>query len=258
MLKLNNVSCNYGLENIIENISFEVKNGEILSILGANGSGKSTLLKAIVGILPYQGSILIDGKESKNMDAKKRASLVAYVPQSTVIPFEFSVLEVVMMGRFHVSPFGFNYNKEDKDIALDSMQKVGISHLCSKTYRYLSGGQRQLVLIARALAQCSKLIVMDEPITGLDLGNQIKLLDILSDLSNMGRTVVQTTHNPDHALRISTKVVWINDKSILRYGSPKFVVTPENIKNVYNVNSELFTHNSGNTYLLPLNSIKGD
>lgn len=256
MLRLNNISCNYGSENIIEAISFDVKKGEILSILGANGSGKSTLLKAIVGLLPYKGNLLLDGIESKDLSVKKRASLVAYVPQSTVIPFEFNVLEVVLMGRFHDSSFGLNYSKEDEDLALKALSQVGIEDFSQKIYRYLSGGQRQLVLIARALAQQSPLIIMDEPVTGLDLGNQIRLLDLMEELSSLGHTVVQTTHNPDHALRVSQKVVWIHNRNILSFGEPNIVVNPENIRKVYQVESELFTHERGMTHLLAYGFIK--
>lgn len=256
MLRLKNISCNYGEENIIEEINFSVQKGEILSILGANGSGKSTLLKAIVGLLPYEGNLLLNGVESKDLSVKQRASLVAYVPQSTVIPFEFNAMEVVLMGRFHDSSFGLNYSKEDKELALKAMSQVGIEDFCEKIYRNLSGGQRQLVLIARALAQKSSLIIMDEPVTGLDLGNQMRLLDLMEELSLLGHTVVQTTHNPDHALKVSKKVVWIHNKNILSFGEPKVVVSPENIRKVYQVESELFTHKKGVTHLLAYGFIK--
>ena len=256
MLKLENISCNYGKENIIENITFNVKKGEILSILGANGSGKSTLLKAIVGLLPYAGTLLLDGVESKKLTTKKRASLIAYVPQSTVIPFEFNVLEVVLMGRFHASSFGLSYSVDDKNIAFKALSQVGIESFSDKIYRYLSGGQRQLVLIARALAQQSELIIMDEPVTGLDLGNQIRLLDLMEELTFLGHTIVQTTHNPNHALRVSQKVVWIHKRNILSFGEPNVVVSPENIRKVYQVESELFTHKRGMTHLLSYGFIK--
>ncbi len=256
MLKLENISCNYGKKNIIENITFNVKKGEILSILGANGSGKSTLLKAIVGLLPYAGTLLLDGVESKKLTTKKRASLISYVPQSTVIPFEFNVLEVVLMGRFHASSFGLSYSANDRNIAFKALSQVGIESFSEKIYRYLSGGQRQLVLIARALAQQSELIIMDEPVTGLDLGNQIRLLDLMEELTFLGHTIVQTTHNPNHALRVSQKVVWIHKRNILSFGEPNVVVSPENIRKVYQVESELFTHKRGMTHLLSYGFIK--
>lgn len=252
MLNVENLTCGYKNKEVIKNVSFSAKKGEILSILGANGSGKSTLLKALVGILPYEGSICVNSLEIKNLKAKQKAKLISYVPQSSQIPYEFSVLEVVLMGRFHNCSFGFSYTKEDSEISLKALAKVGIESFKDKIYRFLSGGERQLVLLARALAQKSELIVLDEPVTGLDLGNQMRLLDILQELADGGNSIIQTTHYPDHALKISHEVVWLENGFIIDSGKAKDVISTKKIEDIYHVHSELIELHE-KSYILPIN-----
>ena len=259
MMKIANISCGYGSKEILNDISFSIEKGEVLSILGANGSGKSTLLKAMVSILPYKGDIYIDENNTKSLSPKQRASLVAYVPQSSTIPFDFNVLEIVLMGRFHKSSFNFSFSKKDKEEAYDALKQVGMEEFKMRVFKNLSGGERQLVLIARALAQKSKIIIMDEPVTGLDLGNQMQLLDLISTLANDGKIIIQTTHYPDHALRVSSKVLWLDKGEIIAFGTPKEVISTQRIYDVYGVESELMTHKeNGIGYILPLKYIRKD
>lgn len=256
MIKVSNLSCSYGAKEILHDINFNIHKGEVLSILGANGSGKSTLLKAMVGILPYVGDILIDQRDIKSLSRKERASLVAYVPQSSAIPFDFNVLEIVLMGRFHASSLNLTYSEKDRDEAYQALVQVGIEKFKLRIFRNLSGGERQLVLIARALAQKSKIIIMDEPVTGLDLGNQMRLLDLISTLASDGKIVIQTTHYPDHALRVSSQVLWLDNGKILSFGLPKEVINARRIYEVYRVESELMMHkDNGIGYILPLKYI---
>lgn len=252
MLNLKDISCGYGLKKILNSISFEIKEGTTTTFLGANGTGKSTLLKAIVGLLTYSGNLFLKGEEVRKIPVKKRAKLLAYVPQSTNIPFDFTVLEVVLMGRFHASKLSLNYSKSDFKIAQGSLERVGIGDFTNRVYRLLSGGERQLVLLARAIAQQSQLIVMDEPITGLDLGNQMRLLLLIDSLKNEGYTLIKTTHYPDHALRVSDQVVWIGEGKILASGYAKEVINIKRLKEVYGVESECYDHPSGQRFILPL------
>jgi len=253
MIQVQNLSCGYGSKEILNDINFSIEEGAILSILGANGSGKSTLLKAMVGILPYKGDISINKNDTRGLNRKERASLVAYVPQSSSIPFDFNVLEIVLMGRFHSSTLNLSYSQKDKYEACEALKQVGIEDFKERIFRKLSGGERQLVLIARALAQKSKIIIMDEPVTGLDLGNQMRLLDLISTLAQSGKIVIQTTHYPDHALRVSTHVLWLDKGEILAFGSPETVISTQRIYDVYRVESELLKHkNNGIGYILPL------
>lgn len=257
MIQVSNLSCGYGSKEILNDVNFNIEKGAVLSILGANGSGKSTLLKAMVGLLPYKGEISIDNYDTRTLSRKVRAALVAYVPQSSSIPFDFNVLEIVLMGRFHSSSLNLSYSKKDKDEAYEALRQVGIEEFKGRIFRNLSGGERQLVLIARALAQKSKIIIMDEPVTGLDLGNQMRLLDLISTLAQDGKIIIQTTHYPDHALRVSTQVLWLEKGKILSFGSPEEVINTQRIYDVYGVKSELIRHESnGIGYILPLKFIQ--
>ena len=257
MLEFKNVSCSYE-KPILENINFTLKNNQILSILGANGSGKSTLLKALMGLMPYEGEITFEGVNTKSLSVKKRAAAFAFVPQSAHMPFEFSVLDIVLMGRFHASAFGLSYAKNEIETAKKALEQMGVLKFENKIYKHLSGGERQLVLLARALAQQSTAIVMDEPTTGLDLGNQLKLLDMMIYLKDRGCTIIQTTHYPDHALRVSDRVVWLHKGGVLAEGSPKEVIGKERIREVYGIESEFYNHKNGFDFLLPLNFVKKD
>ncbi|WP_332444798.1 ABC transporter ATP-binding protein [Wolinella succinogenes] len=250
MLCVKEVAGGYGARDILSGLSFTLEAGRVVSILGANGSGKSTLLKMIIGALPYRGEIFLGGREAKTLRASKRAELVAYVPQSYLIPFEFSVLEVVLMGRFRESPFGFGYSKEDRRIALEALERIGAQTLIPRVYRELSGGERQLVLLARALAQNSSMILMDEPVTGLDFGNQRRLLSLMGELAGEGKSIIQTTHYPDHALEVSHQVIWIEKGEILAQGSPRETITPQRIYQVYGVETELVNHPRGGDRLV--------
>lgn len=257
MIQIENLFCGYGSKEILSDINFNIDKRAVLSILGANGSGKSTLLKAIVGILPYEGNIFIDKNNIKELSRKKRASLIAYVPQSSGISFDFNVLEIVLMGCFHSSSLNFSYSQKNKNEALEALKKVGLEDFKTRIFRNLSGGEKQLVLIARALAQKSKIIIMDEPVTGLDLGNQMRLLDLISTLAYNGKIIIQTTHYPDHALRVSTKVLWLDKGKIIAFGLPENVITPERIYDVYGVESEFIKHKkNGIGYILPLKFIQ--
>lgn len=257
MIQVSNLFSGYGKKEILRDVSFQIENAEVLSILGANGSGKSTLLKSMVGILPYAGDIFIDGQDVKLLSKKERASFIAYVPQSSTIPFDFNVLEIVLMGRFHTSSFQFSYPKKDRDEAHEALKQVGMEKFEKRVFKNLSGGERQLVLIARALAQKSKIIIMDEPVTGLDFGNQMRLLELISTLSNDGTIIIQTTHYPDHALRISSKVLWLDTGKILAFGTPSEVIQTQRIYDIYHVKSELIFHQeTGIGYVLPVKFVQ--
>ena len=184
------------------------------------------------------------------------AKYIAYVPQSSSIAFDFSVFDIVLMGRFHSSKLHINYSNNDKKIALEALEKIGILEFKDRAYANLSGGERQLVLIARAICQQSKMVIMDEPVTGLDLGNQIKLLKTIKNIQKDGGTIIQTTHYPDHALLISNSVLWIANGEIFACGEPTKIITPQRIKDVYGINSEFFTDKFGKSHIILSNNFK--
>ncbi|MDD3343556.1 MAG: ABC transporter ATP-binding protein [Sulfurospirillaceae bacterium] len=167
MLEVVNVSCGYSDEIILNNISFSLKRGEAMAILGANGSGKSTLIKAILGQIPYQGAITVQGEDLINLSSSKCMAMIAYVPQNSVLPTDITVFEAVFQGRKFAISLGVEYATNHHDTVWQALTSVGIRHLHHKVFRYLSSGEKQLVLIAKAIAQEAHFIVLDEPLFNL-------------------------------------------------------------------------------------------
>lgn len=241
LIDAKNISFSYQKKEILQNIDFKLYKGDILSLVGKNGCGKTTLLKILLGILKAEGNIKIFSKNINEYKNKELAKLISYVPQTHQIPFDYTVFDVVLMGRLaHINLFS-NYSQNDKDIALKNIEKVGILHLKDNIYSQISGGERQLTFIARALTQNAKIIFMDEPVTGLDYGNQLKLLKFLKELSKEGYTFVKTTHYPDHALYASNKVLMLKDGKVLDYGTVEEKLTAQNIKNLYDVDVDIIS-----------------
>lgn len=251
LIDAKNISFSYGKKQILDNIDFQLYQGDVLSLVGKNGCGKTTLLKILLGIYKSNGEINIFSKEIKKYKNKELAKLISYVPQTHQIPFDYTVFDVVLMGRLaHIGLFS-NYSQKDKEIALKALEKVGISHLKNNIYSQISGGERQLAFIARALTQQSKIIFMDEPVTGLDYGNQLKLLKFLKELCCEGYTFVKTTHYPDHALYASNKVMMIKNGKILDVGNIDEKLTSTNIKKLYDVDVEIISKENGYKFCIP-------
>lgn len=236
VLLAKNLHFSYGRQEILKGVSFLLKQGDILSLLGPNGTGKSTLIKLLLGLLPPKnGEVFIYGKNLHKYSIKERANIVAYVPQSSNVAFAFSALDVVMMGRVSKQSWFSNASSSDKKIALSVMERLGIAHLANRAYPTMSGGEKQLTLIARALAQEAKILVMDEPISGLDYGNQLKLLETIISLSHEGYSFLKSTHFPEHAMVIGGKTLAIKDGVIIGYGDSRAIITDELIKILYGV-----------------------
>ncbi|MGP7816784.1 ABC transporter ATP-binding protein [Niallia sp. 01092] len=237
ILEINKAACGYGKHPVIKDISLQIKSGEILSLLGPNGVGKTTFFKTILGFLKLQsGEILLDGENIKNWSRKRLAQAVGYVPQAHNVPFPFTVLDVVTMGRTaHLGPFS-SPSSSDVEIAEEMIEALQISFLRNKIYSKISGGERQLVLIARALTQQPGILIMDEPTSNLDFGNQIRVLQQIKRLSEQGLAVIMTTHFPDHAFLCSTKAALLQKNREFIIGKVDDVVTEENLKSAYGIN----------------------
>jgi iron complex transport system ATP-binding protein len=233
-------------ENIFENISFTVNKGEIFYLLGPNGTGKSTLLKCISGILKIQkGSILLENKYINFYSTEDIAKKMAFVPQSHTSAFPFLVKDVVIMGR---SPYvaAFSSPKaDDITITEKAMETVGITHIAERPCTNISGGEWQLVLIARALTQEPEILLLDEPTSHLDLGNQIKILNVIHSLADKGLTIIMATHFPDHAFIKSDNVAILKDKSLLKIGIAENVITEETMKKAYGVDVKIIHAGDG-------------
>jgi iron complex transport system ATP-binding protein len=221
-------------------IDLDVQTGEVLCVLGPNGGGKTTLFRTLLGLLPtHAGTIALSGKPLDAYAPAERAKLMAYVPQAGNSAFAFSVHEVVLMGR--TAHLGLFASPGAKDIAAANaaINELNIVHLAEKAFTQISGGERQLALIARALAQASPLLILDEPTASLDFGNQTLILNEIRRLKASGRSVLFCTHDPDHALQCADRALLLHRGNVLALGIPREVVTAANLKTLYGVDVEL-------------------
>ena len=234
MLKLENLHFEYGGLKVLEDISFDVEKGQLCALFGPNGTGKTTLLKCIARLLNYEkGNVLVEDENSNKMKAVEIAKLIAYVPQEHKPPFPYLVKEVVLMGRTPHMGGTFGPSKEDIKAAIDAIELIGIEHIADKPYTALSGGQRQLVLLARAFAQGTKILLLDEPTSNLDFQNQIKIWRIIKKLTQEGISALTCTHDPNHVLWFCDKVIVLGNNGIVANGSPAKALTEETLNKIY-------------------------
>jgi iron complex transport system ATP-binding protein len=227
--------------------------GEALALLGPNGGGKTTLLKTLLGLLPPRGGdVRCDGRPLGAISVRERARLLAYVPQSHVATFAFPAVTVVLMGRTAHGNLFSRPTAKDRTIALAAMEQFGIAHLADRPYTMISGGERQLVLLARALAQEPRFVVLDEPTASLDFGNQGKVMREIKALAAGGHGVLFTTHDPNQALRLADRVYLLRDGAAIAEGSVHSVLTRDNLEALYAAPIRTLTdRDSGDTAFLP-------
>lgn len=219
---------------VLEDVSFEVAPGDVLWLLGPNGSGKTTLLRAVLGLHRIDaGAIHLRGRNVRAMTPADAAREVAYVPQSTPAIFPFRAFDVVLMGRTPHLRFMTGPDDGDRRRARSAMSELGIADLADRRFDELSGGERQMVLIARALAQESPVLVLDEPCAGLDFGNQVRILETLGDLARRGHGILVTSHLPDHAFAVGNKVALLARGRLRGPGAPRDVITAEALSDLY-------------------------
>jgi len=226
----------YGATPVGRNVDIEMRAGEVLCLLGPNGSGKTTLFKTLLGLLPAQaGEVLVNGTPLAQLSRQDIARRIAYVPQAQTAQFPFRVIEMVAMGRTaHLGLFAAP-TSADRQRALEALSLLGIAELAEREYTRISGGQRQLALVARALVQDAPAIVMDEPTANLDFGNQAIVLSEVKRLAARGLAVLLSTHDPDHAFSIANRVVLLDHGRLVDRGAPQAVLTPHRLKSVYGI-----------------------
>ena len=240
LFEVKNIYFDYDGEEIFSDISFSIERGDVLCILGPNGTGKTTLIKCLNGLNEINsGEILINGEDIRGLSFRQISKHVGYIPQSHVPSFPFKVFDVVLMGRAPYLNLTDSPKDEDKKIALDALKTLGIEDLKDKEYTNLSGGERQLVFLARVLCQKPDILILDEPTSHLDFGNQIKLLEIIDNLARSGLSIIMSSHFPDHAFLSSTKVAIMTNKKFIDFGTPDDVVTEENLKKAYSIDVKL-------------------
>jgi len=257
MLEVVDLYFSQNRRNILKGISFKAINGEITTLLGPNGSGKTTIFKCISGIWkPAEGKIIWNGKRMDKSSLRERAKVFSFVPQEHKPPFSYNVLDVVITGRAsHIGRFSLP-SERDYEIAKGVMKMVGIWRLWDRPYTKISGGERQLVLIARALAQCCPVMLLDEPISHLDFKNQIRVLRLVKRLSReKGLSIVMSLHDPNLAIIFSDRVVMIKDGIKVKEGDPEDVITEELIKKIYGIDAMILSLN-GKKAIIPLEEKK--
>lgn len=253
LFDVRNISFSYDDETIFSDISFSINKGDVLCILGPNGTGKTTLIKCLNGLHDIDsGEILINGENMKGLSFKQISKHIGYIPQSHVPSFPFKVFDVVLMGRAPYLNLTDSPKDEDKRIVLDALKTLGIEDLKDKEYTNLSGGERQLVFLARVLCQKPDILILDEPTSHLDFGNQIRLLEIIDSLAKSGLSIIMSSHFPDHAFLSSTKVAIMKDRHFIDFGAPDDVVTEENLKKAYSIDVKLIELDNRRKVCVPM------
>ena len=260
MLKATDVSFSYEegrrrTRRVIDRVSFDVERGTVVGLLGPNGSGKTTLVRILAGMLrPASGQVMLDGASVTEMSRRDLARRVALVPQETHTTFDFSVIDMVLMGRYpHLGPFELE-RPADLDIAREALEATGTADLESRLFRTLSGGEKQRVIIAAALAQASDLLLLDEPTTALDVGYQFEVATLLKRLNaKHGTTMIVSTHDLNLAASLCERVVLLKSGSVIAQGPTAETLTAENIRLLYNVEADVQFHvRAGHLTVVPL------
>ncbi len=246
MLQVKNLYYWHNVENsLLNGVDLTLKQGELLTILGANGRGKSTLLNCLAGLLaPKSGQILLQNENLASLSSKQIAQKIAYVSQQSPQTYQYKVQDYVVLGRAaHLGMFD-KPSESDFELVDQALNKLGIRHFAEKIYMQISGGEKQLVNLARILVQQPQLILFDEPTSALDYGNVFKTLSLIKELSLQGFTIVMTTHNPDHPMLLhsslpNSRVAILNEHGRLQTGSAPEIITQENLTALYHTDLRL-------------------
>jgi iron complex transport system ATP-binding protein len=241
--------------HVLRDVVLEVDRGDLVGVLGPNGSGKTTLLRLLGGVLaPASGSVTLDGRPLAEWSRREIARRVAFVPQETTAPFDFTVLDIVLMGRFpHLGAFALE-GPEDLAIARRALEATGTASFEDRGFSTLSGGEKQRVVIAGALAQAPALLLLDEPTASLDLGHQIEVQMLLRRLNaDSGVTMVLSTHDLNLAAALCRRLVLLKDGQVLAAGPTEEVLTPDSVRELYRVDAEVVWHaRAGHLTVVPI------
>lgn len=235
-LDIDDVTCGYGHREVLRHLSLQVPLGRVTCLLGANGVGKTTLFRSMLGLIPLLGGrVLNRGRPLSALPRRQIARIIGYVPQAQPAPFAFRVVDVVAMGRTAHHSFYRSPGRDDVAASRAALEGLGAGELADQSFAALSGGQRQLVLIARALVQEPELIMLDEPTSNLDFGNQVRVLSRVVELADRGIGVVMTTHSPDQAFWCDAEVVLLRGDDQHLAGPAADILTTANLTAAYGV-----------------------
>lgn len=252
VLEARDVRFSYGKRLVLDGADLSLGTGEMTALLGVNGAGKSTLLRLLLGLeRPSRGEVSLLGRPLGTWSRRGIARRAAYVPQAHLAPFPYSVRDVVLMGRIAGNGWLGHEGPTDHRRVREVLERIGIADFSERPYTELSGGERQLVLLARALAQDAKILVLDEPASSLDYGNQIRLLGALRGLADEGFSVLFTTHHPEHALVAADRVAVLGEGRVLVQGRPSEVLSGRTLEEIYGVEVELLEVSDGRRVFWP-------
>lgn len=235
MLSFSHAAVGYGEKTVLRDVSFQVKKGEYVALIGSNGTGKSTLIKCVSGLLPLNsGEIEICGKNSRKLKPKERARMVAVVPQSYYVDYDFTVEDIVMMGRNPYIDFRHRESQEDREIAERAMKLTKTDMFRNRLYNQLSGGERQRVILARAITQQPEIILLDEPTSALDLHHQIEVMELIRQLNEKEHiTVLAVLHEINLASRFCSRIVILKDGKVKADGTPREIINRQEMEELY-------------------------
>ena len=239
-IEIRTLSFSYGSHQVLHDVNVTIPDGTLVNVLGPNGVGKSTLFRCILGLnKEYEGEILVNGHDMRTLSIAERAKEISYIPQSHAPVYDYEVLDVVLMSTGADLGMLRTPGPRHKKQAWRALERIGIEHLAFRTYTQISGGEQQLVLVARALAQNAKTIIMDEPTSALDYGNTVRVLSCVRQLAREGLSIMQSTHQPDQAFLYSDATLVINDGTVRAFGPPKEVITSDLVSELYRVDVEV-------------------
>lgn len=239
-IEIKNLSFSYGRHQVLHDINLCIPDATLVNVLGPNGVGKSTLFRCILGLnAHYTGSIIVNGKDMRSLSIKERAREISYIPQSHAPVYDYEVLDVVLMSTGADLGMMRSPGPRHVERAYNALERIGVAHLAHRTYTQISGGEQQLVLIARAIAQNARTIIMDEPTSALDYGNTVRVLSCVRQLAREGLSIVQSTHQPDQAFLYSDKTLVISKGTVRAFGDPHDVITRELVSDIYGVDVEV-------------------
>ena len=252
MLEVKSLAFGFPGRVVGRDVSFTLGAGEVMCVLGPNGGGKTTLFRTLLGLLEkHSGSISLEGQPLEQLSRTEIARRVGYVPQGHSAYFAYTVRDFVLMGRTaHLGMFSVPGNK-DREVALRALASLGIDELANKPVTEISGGERQLALVARALAQQPKLLVLDEPTASLDFGNQVRVLQKIAALGASGIAILFSSHDPDHAFLCARRALLLAEGRVLEIGTPRDVIRPDTLERMYRVSVQVMPLPGGMHTCLP-------
>jgi iron complex transport system ATP-binding protein len=244
MIRIHDLSCGYDGFEVLHAVNLEIRAGDFAVILGQNGAGKSTLLHTLTGYLPVrQGAVFIKGIPLGKWHKRDLAKTLALIPQETVLPFDYTVEELVLMGRFPHLELLQNWSHQDYALVGEIMQTMDIAQLKDRFYSQLSGGEKQRVLLARALAQETEIICLDEALSQLDINHQVCMMQLLYDVNRKhGKTIILISHQINLAANLASRLIFLKSGKVVGQGAPAEVLTSAMLKTVFEVDLLLQTN----------------